>query len=430
MATRTSKSYLGTPEPFDAATDDWKDYVQRFKYFFLANGVTEASQKLNLFLTLVGAPTFKLLSNLIAPQEPGDLSYTEVIEKLTSHFKPKALKIAERFRFYKRNQLRAESVADYLAELRRLALTCEFADFLDEALCDRLVCGLRDEAIQRRLLAEADLTLTKALTLAQSMERAQKDLKEIHFSESDTLPSESAHNVSSRKPVCHRCLGAGHSPGTCRFKLAKCNKCYKTGHIARACRTIEPSKQTKQRSQDSNQGQNSIPKQQQQRKKTGTANQIEHEESDQSEDVDIVHVHNTVSPNIPKSYKVLTEINEIPITMELDTGAGVSIISEQTWSDKLDRPNLQSCNLNLHSYPNRPLDILGTCTVKVTIHGKTAMLPLVVVRGNGISLLGRNWLEVIQLNWTEVARINGITKPPYQEKLSYLLKEYENIFRD
>jgi len=28
MAMRTPKSYLGVPEPFDAATDDWKDYVQ------------------------------------------------------------------------------------------------------------------------------------------------------------------------------------------------------------------------------------------------------------------------------------------------------------------------------------------------------------------------------------------------------------------
>ena len=167
------RTYLGTPEPFNSTTDDWNDYMKRFKHFVLANGVTEDAQKLHLFLTLIGASTFKLLSNLIAPQEPGDLSYTQVVEwQLTSHFKPKMLKISERFRFYKRNQLRGENVANYLAELRRLALTCEFGNFLIEALCDKLVCGLTDEAIQRRLLAEADLPLTKALTLAQAMETA------------------------------------------------------------------------------------------------------------------------------------------------------------------------------------------------------------------------------------------------------------------
>ena len=45
---------MATREPFDAASDDWNDYVKRFKHFFLANGVTENTQKLHLFLTLQG----------------------------------------------------------------------------------------------------------------------------------------------------------------------------------------------------------------------------------------------------------------------------------------------------------------------------------------------------------------------------------------
>ena len=44
--------------------------------------------------------------------------------------------------------------------------------------------------------------------------------------------------------------------------------------------------------------------------------------------------------------------------MELDTGAGVSIVSEQAWSDKLQRPELQPCSLKLQSYQSKPLDVL------------------------------------------------------------------------
>jgi len=51
-----------------------------------------------------------------------------------------------------------------VAELRRLAFNFEFGNFLDEALCDCLVCGIRDEAAQHRSLAEADLTLVRAMT--------------------------------------------------------------------------------------------------------------------------------------------------------------------------------------------------------------------------------------------------------------------------
>ena len=125
-------------------------------------------------------------------------------------------------------------MADYIAELRRLATTCEFGMFLDEALRDKFVCGLYKESIQWRLLAEAELTLKKALEIAQGMEAAEKDSKEIK-----ATPSESqVHRVTQQqKPQCHRCLGVGHTGTVCRYKNLRCNKCQKIGHIARACRT-------------------------------------------------------------------------------------------------------------------------------------------------------------------------------------------------
>ena len=51
---------------------------------------------------------------------------------------------------------------------------------------------------------------------------------------------------------------------------------------------------------------------------------------------------------------------------------------------------------------------MGSCTVKVTIHWNTASLPLVVVKGNWISCLGRNWLEEIKLDWTKVQALHKL----------------------
>ena len=47
---------------------------------------------------------------------------------------------------------------------------------LEEALCDRLVCGLRTEAIQSKLLAEDKLTLKKAHDMAYGIEIASKQV--------------------------------------------------------------------------------------------------------------------------------------------------------------------------------------------------------------------------------------------------------------
>ncbi len=137
-----------------------------------------------------------------------------------------------------------------------------------------------------------------------------------------------------------------------------------------------------------------------------------------------------VGVSVPKSYKVPLEINGIQLTMELDTGAGVSLVSEKTWAEELGKPELSSIDLPLEGYPNRPLRVLGQSQVNVKVHGKEAVLPLVVVEGNGIPLFGRNWLQSLKLNWVENAKINSVTKDHFENKrqLEKLLADYQEIF--
>ena len=70
-----------------------------------------------------------------------------------------------------------------MAELRKLATHCDFRDYLNEVLRDRLVCGLVNHNIQRKLLTEADLSLTRALEIAQSMEAVEVNTKKLQTSE-------------------------------------------------------------------------------------------------------------------------------------------------------------------------------------------------------------------------------------------------------
>ena len=66
-----------------------------------------------------------------------------------------------------------------MAELHCLATHCKFDGYLEEALRDRLVCGLKNEGVQKRLLAYSNLTLVKAIEVAQSMEVAERDTQEM-----------------------------------------------------------------------------------------------------------------------------------------------------------------------------------------------------------------------------------------------------------
>ena len=107
-------AYIGAPQPFNALDDQWTLYIQCFEHFLLLN-IDSDKEKCHLLLALMGAPKYKLLSNLCAPKKPGELKFKDICDTLKKHFSPQPIKIAERYRFYNRKQAEGESAADYLA---------------------------------------------------------------------------------------------------------------------------------------------------------------------------------------------------------------------------------------------------------------------------------------------------------------------------
>ena len=115
------------------------------------------------------------LHGLLAPVLPQDKDYDSLLSSLRKHYDPKPLVIAEILRFYKRSQSSTESITDFTEDLHRLSIHCEFGLFLEEALRDWFVCGVNNEQIQNKLLAEAGLTIDHSLKVALAMEAADKN---------------------------------------------------------------------------------------------------------------------------------------------------------------------------------------------------------------------------------------------------------------
>ena len=62
--------------------------------------------------------------------------------------------------------IKKELIKAYVTHLRDSASHCEYSDSAKELIRDRLVCGIRDNTLQRALLAIAKLTFNKAFELA------------------------------------------------------------------------------------------------------------------------------------------------------------------------------------------------------------------------------------------------------------------------
>ena len=75
-----------------------------------------------------------------------------LIVTLKAHFESKPVNILTHgYTLHQRNQGPDESIAEYVAELRRLASHSEFGTFLEQALRDRLVFGLTSVWFEKRV---------------------------------------------------------------------------------------------------------------------------------------------------------------------------------------------------------------------------------------------------------------------------------------
>ena len=153
---------VGHIGPFVGGQEEWPQYAERVEHIFKANGIDGDEKRLAAFLSLIGPQVYKLLANLVAPQKPG---YEEVVAKLKKHYDPQPSEIMQRFRFHTRIIKTEESIGTYLAELKALAQKCNFkSDTLNEILRDRLVCGINEDSIQKRLLSVTYDSAVKKVT--------------------------------------------------------------------------------------------------------------------------------------------------------------------------------------------------------------------------------------------------------------------------
>ena len=394
-----AKQY-GQLQEFKPDSESINSYLERVSLYFAANDVADG-KKVPVLLSSIGATTYVILSDLLAPTKPGEKSFDEISTALCSHFEPKRSVITERFHFHKRDQAAGETISDFDAALRKLAIHCQFGDTLQDTLRDRFVCGLRHDAIQRRLLSESDLTYKKALEISRGMEAADKDTKS--FKTTDPMIKKIGsrfQNAAGRN--CYRCGRSNHTAATCKFKDAKCLKCGKQGHIAPACQT-------------SKRKQSRTPRQKQKTHHLEADVQSSGDADSSDGDFKLHRLGKKSSEPI----MVSVWLNGQKLEMEVDTGAAFSVISEATRQAVFPNQTLHPSNLVLKTYTDECMKVKGTLNMRVTYGDQKQKLVLVVVEGNGPSLLGRNWLKYLRLDWNNIFSVRTAKMKPLHALLQY-----------
>ena len=94
-----------------------------------------------------------------------------------------------------------------------------------------------------------------------------------------------------------------------------------------------------------------------------------------------------------RPYQVELQVNGQPLTMEVDTGATVSLAPESMLTSLLPTLRLQKSEAVLKTYTGSPIPVKGTVSVDVS-YGQQHHpdLKSLVVGRTGPSLMGRDWL--------------------------------------
>lgn len=104
-----------------AHSKEWTDYCEHLQQYFLANNVKDAGKQRAILLSVCGASTYRLIRSLVAPGKPTDKTFEEIVTLLKNHYTPPPSEIVQRYNFNKRVQKKDETIAEFMAKLRRMS---------------------------------------------------------------------------------------------------------------------------------------------------------------------------------------------------------------------------------------------------------------------------------------------------------------------
>ena len=257
--------------------------------------------------------------------------------------------------------------------------------------------GINDPLVKQKLqLMAADLSLDKAVTIARQNEQVKTQMREqlqhtAHVSEAraggryvkDRRRAEPQKSQTAQK--CERCGYAQHARDRkCPAAGQKCKNCNRRGHFASVCRS---SKQTYHGPTHA------------------TASEVQ---ADGPAGPFLGVVDCTTNNYHYDAWFVTLTVRRNRLRFKIDTGADVTVISEETWLAMRNKPELQPTTVNLNSVGGR-VNACGKFNATTRYKQTVYRFDVIVISGNTSNLLARD----VAVNMGLVKRLDqiGSSKP-------------------
>lgn len=411
---------------FDGETEEWELYCEQLEEFFVSNKIDESMKKSEL-INHLSARTYKLLRDLCTPDQPKDKTYKELCAALSLHFTPPVVVHKERRTFFRaqRGENGPEAVNDWIVRIKNLAANCKFGADLSHNLVNKFIDGLSGKAFDRICEETEALTLEKAQEIALKYETDVTSSTAINFvkgknqkleQKPKTKPMQMRNNNNyGKRPGgstsrCFGCRREDHLYRDCPFKDYVCRKCKEKGHLQVACGLQKAHYVAETSGQQNDEG-------------TECEEPIVVQQHYISK-CEELFIHKVATKLDSDGFMLEVRIAEQVFTMELDSGAGVSVISEKLYRESLCSFPLERSALKLKLFSGASLKVLGVIQPVVEYNSVRRKVLIAVVAEGGPPLLGKNFMKAFGI---QLALINSVDKSTVLEDL---LVKYKELFSE
>ena len=151
---------------FDFSTPSEWPKCRRFEIHRTASGLVTKSdeEQVNTLIHTMGE-TAEDIFNTFGLSEDDQKKYETVYKIFGDHFIARRNVMYERAKFNQRKQQQSEMVDTFITSLYKLAENCAYNALKEEMIRDRLLVGLQDTRLSKKLQLDANLTLAKAITM-------------------------------------------------------------------------------------------------------------------------------------------------------------------------------------------------------------------------------------------------------------------------
>lgn len=484
-------SLIGTVDHFVPGSS-FSKYMERMGILFALNNIPEGTKK-NLFITLSGPAIFDEIKLIYPEAKIEEIDYNQMIAKLKERLDKTQPNMMNRHKFSARVQGLDEPAENFVLALKLLASQCGFGAHKNEAIKDRIVFGLRDSELKHKLLMKDNMTLEEVEEIVVRTELAKLRAKEAEQNEGhrsvnsvkyrlgqrenkygDGRPSSSGYTKRYRsrsndsgpssggysKRYRSRSRSTSRERGNVRFNArfgdnnrhynrnfyqdrpkanyyerreyepvnlhanVICNYCKKRGHVKRNCYQLQNRKAVNFMNEEEIE--------------TYDFKRLRIQDSD-DEDEDYPCMMISTQKHFSEPCLVDALVEGTLLSMEIDCGAAVSVISLKTYEKYFKHMHASHCNSRLVVVNGQQLNIFGQIRVNVSINNMQSQVSLIILESmrTFVPLLGRNWLDIFYPQWRKTfgktmsvnVVQNGMQQADSEGKFQYKIRlQFPKIF--